>query len=314
MQFRRIGYCLVYCIITFLFISCSEKNSSTIIEYSDFGTRCKPLITTRFKDLDHLKTVVKISHDRDYSKLDSSESKNSSVRLVYTSNGETIDRTLHSGTKQSDLQKIQKADFLSKLSFLFNNPYAVRERKALELFHMMSRRRADIFGSNDKAFYNLAELSFRNINSLNAFYTERDSSEKGYINTFNHITAQAIITSFFSEELADLIGDLHERSSMTELTSGQFTIQQLQDTFNTPMDNYIDIINNEIGQRLGRSLRLKYQINENTISNPQLITKYLNDLQLYYMWSFGIGMNSFHSSDEKIIIFSNKFNYLLKTL
>ena len=69
-------------------------------------------------------------------------------------------------------------------------------------------------------------------------------SEKGYLNTFNHITAQAFMTSIFSERLADFIADVHELYNMPELITGDFTEQQLADFENGPVDNYVDMINN----------------------------------------------------------------------
>lgn len=109
----------------------------------------------------------------------------------------------------------------------------------------------------------MAEASVRHINTPNlAFLSVQDSLEKGYLNTFNHVTAQAIISSFFSEDLADLIGDLHERFYLPELTTGNFKESQLTDSINNPTDNYVDIINNEIGQKIGKALKDNYKINE----------------------------------------------------
>ena len=110
-------------------------------------------------------------------------------------------------------------------------------------------------------------------------------SEKGYLNTFNHITAQAFMTSIFSERLADFIADVHELYNMPELITGDFTEQQLADFENGPVDNYVDMINNEWGQELGKVLGKKYGIDRHTIWTPQLLRDYLNDIQLYHSWA-----------------------------
>ena len=132
------------------------------------------------------------------------------------------------------------------------------------------------------------------------YLTERDSSEKGYLNTFNHITAQAFITSIYSKEMADFVADVHERKNMPELIYGNFTSDQLLNLDNNPVDNYVDLINNELGQTLGDLLRKKYNITYETEWTAELLVNYLNDIQLYYSRSFGIGMEPFRSQDEVV--------------
>lgn len=302
--------CLFSCINNPLNLKSSLKNHT-----DPFGTKCKALLSTRFQNLDHFKEIVSIQYSDTLAHQDTILNHSSSVTLSYTSNGEKITRTLNSGLNQGDLTTIQKQNFLTKMQFVIEHSYAVRHRKELEKMNILSRRRSDIFGSKDVAFYDLAESTFRHINTpYFAYHTAKDSSEKGYINTFNHITAQAIISSFFSEDLADLIGDLHERHSMPELTTGLFKESQLNDSINNPIDNYVDIINNEIGQKLGHKLKDKYHLNEKSICTPQLLTAYLNDLQSYYMWSFGIGMDPFRVNDALVIKLSKKINALLETI
>lgn len=278
-----------------------------------FGTRSRALLTTRFKNLDHFKSIVSLTYEHEECATDSSSDCRSSVQISYDSNGEHIRRRLYSGYNQGDLTRIQKSDPLTQFKFVMSHPYAMRNRKALEMVYILSRRRADIYGSNDIAFYDLAEASFRHINTAAlAYQSARDSLEKGYINTFNHITAQALISSFFSEELADLIGELHERYYMPELTTGRFSESQLQDTINNPVDNYVDLINNEIGQKIGNSLKVKYGLDEHTQCTPELLASILNDIQSYYMWALEIGMDPFRPTDVMLIKFSKKINALLK--
>ncbi|MFZ1423721.1 MAG: hypothetical protein WAS55_07845 [Saprospiraceae bacterium] len=279
----------------------------------NFGVKSKALLTTRFKNFDHFKTVVSITYKQDLCNVDSNKSCNSAVNLIYFSNGERISRTMTSGVNQGDLISIQNADYWTQLKFVLSNPYAIRQRKALERIHILSRRRADIYGSKDVAFFDLAEASVRHINTPNlAFLSVQDSLEKGYLNTFNHVTAQAIISSFFSEDLADLIGDLHERFYLPELTTGNFKESQLTDSINNPTDNYVDIINNEIGQKIGKALKDNYKINEKTRCTPIFLASYLNSIQSYYTWSLELGMDNFRPTDEVVIKFSKKLNALLE--
>lgn len=292
-----------------------QQKQSSPPALNNFGTKSIALIATRFKNLNHFKERVTILYSNSIPGRDTSDQSSSSVTLKYISNDEILIKTLTSGLDQGELVDIQKKDLKSKSSFVIEHPYAVRQRKVLEKMHILSRRRADLFGSKDVAFYDLAETTFRHINTPDlAYHTARDSSEKGFLNTFNHITAQAIITSFFSEQLAEIIGDMHERFFMPELTTGLFKENQLNDTINNPVDNYVDLLNNVIGQKLGMQLKLKYKLNENTSCSPELLSSYLNDLQSYYMWALGIGLEPFRASDPVVIKFSKKINVLLSKL
>ena len=275
--------------------------------------KCKPLLSTRFKNLEHFKKCASIIYYKDYTKLDSIECLQSIVDVCYISNGEKIIRRMNSGLDQKEVMNLEKADNFTRTGFVLSNPDIIRQRKELEKAYILARRKPVMFGPGDISFYDLAEASFKHINTPDlAFQNPRDSTEKGYINTFNHITAQAIITSFFSEELADLIADLHERNNMPEITSGRFSKKQLQDTFNSPEDNYVDIINNEIGQKIGLKLKDKYKLNDDTVFTPQLLASYLNEIQTYYMWSLEIGLDNFRATDEMLIKFSSKINRILE--
>ena len=182
----------------------------------------------------------------------------------------------------------------------------------LNKVYTMARWKPNIFGEGDVAFYDLAKQTVRNISTVDrAYLNERDSSEKGYVNSFNHITGQAIVTTCFSEEMADFIADVHELHNMSELTSGNFSIAQLNDVDNNPVDNYVDMINNEWGQELGKKLKIKYSITNKTEWTPELLANYLNDIQSYYSWAFRIGFRPFTTDDDVIKKFSSKINQVL---
>lgn len=280
--------------------------------YNKYGTQAKAMLSSRFNDLNHLKSVIKIKYAKDYTKMDSNTYHKSIVTLYYNSNNETIIRKMKSGVSQNDLLKLQNTNYLNKATFVLKNLSTIGQRKELEKVYILARRKIEVFGPGDVSFYDLALTSFLHINTPNlAYKNSRDTTEKGYINTFNHITAQALITYFFSENLADLIGDLHERNNMPEITSGRFTKNQLKDPINSPEDNYIDIINNEIGQKIGLMLKNKYKLNGNLKCSALLLTTLLNDIQSYYMWALEIGLEPFRPSDEIVNKFSNKINIIL---
>ena len=170
-----------------------------------------------------------------------------------------------------------------------------------------------MFGEGDLAFYDLAETMVYNISDDDlTLMPSEDLSEKGYLNTFNHITAQAFITSIYSEEIADFVADVHERYHHPELITGDFTDDLRSDLENGPVDNYIDLLNNEWGQELGKQLKEKYHLTRHTYWTPELLADYLNDVQDYYSWAFQIGFKPFKSTDEKVIRFSKKINSVNK--
>jgi len=93
-----------------------------------------------------------------------------------------------------------------------------------------------------------------------------------------------------------------------ELTNGQFSNEQLHAPDDNPVDNYVDMINNEWGQELGKELKRRYNINSSTCWTAELLVNYLNEVQNYYSWAFQIGFEPFKKEDEEIIRFVEKIN------
>ena len=319
MNFIRCSIVLFFLTI----ISCSQSpqdslgktsacSCDTTIDTSGFRLVRGALLGSRFKTLDELKSVVQIEYFNSKTVTDSTVHSDSKVSITHFSNGKKIISVLASGISQGDFRKAKDGTFWDKISMLVHSPYAVRNRKYLEKAFLLSRRMTDLFGEGDPAFYDLAQATLKNINTPDlAFINPRDSTEKGYINTFNHMTAQAFITSIFSEELADFIGDSHERYFHPELITGKFPEKEILDLGEGPVDNYVDLINNEWGQELGKVLKEKYHITQNTFWSPELLTNYLNDVQSYYSWALQIGFRPFNSDDEIVNRFSDKLNLVL---
>lgn len=287
--------------------ACSYIDTAESMQSRDIP---RALLATRFQSLADFENTVSITYVNTCKKGDTC--LDSKVVLSYSDAGYDVRSELKSGVSQRDIMRAKDGDLLDKASLVWNTPYGIRSRVELSKIHSLARILPDVYGYGDVAFYNLAEASMRNIITPDlAFFSYKDSSEKGYINTFNHVTAQTFITTLFSEEVADYIADVHELKGMPQLTSGLFTPLQLTDTVDYPVDNYVDMVNNELGQELGKKLKQKYNIKENTHWTPELMADFLNDIQSFYMWSFGIGMRPFTQEQKSVIVFSNKINRVM---
>ncbi|MFN0216700.1 MAG: hypothetical protein ACKVT2_20775, partial [Saprospiraceae bacterium] len=260
------------------------------------------LLGTRFPSFDSLKSVIRIEYGDGF------------VFVSHCSNGQVVTSILEAGTSQGDMAKASASGaFKNQLSLIVDCPYAVINRNDLKRIYTLSRWRPDWLGEGDVAFFDLAKSCVGNINTPDiAFKTVRDTTEKGYLNSFNHITAQAFITSCFSEEMADFIADSHERFRHPELITGNFSPEQIADLEEGPLDNYVDIVNNEWGQEIGKQLKEKYGISRETSWTPELLADYLNDLQGYFSWAFQIGFEPFRPEDREVFRFANKINLIMK--
>jgi len=289
-----------------VFITGCHQSSDVLYEAKDFKLKGKGvLLTTRFNSFEEFKKEVQVEYSKD---------EKSWVRITQNSNNQIVSSILKSGVKESDIVAIRDGGLIGKIKLVLTAPYFVTNRNDILRVYMLTRRRHRIFGGGDIAFFDIAKTMMRNINSADLRnIPEEDLSEKGYINTFNHANSQALMTAIFSEQLADFIADTHERSNMPELITGKFTDVQIADIKNGPVDNYVDIINNEWGQELGKLLGKKYQISRETVWTPELLVNFLNDLQSYYSWVFQIGFEPFKSSDDLIIRFSKKINKVMKS-
>ncbi|UTW63807.1 hypothetical protein KFE98_06610 [bacterium SCSIO 12741] len=265
------------------------------------------LLASRFENLEELKKEINLFYTQDSSNFESDSTIHHKVVMLQCAGGGGVVSVLESGITQKEVAAVKNADLYDKLKFGISSPYSVANRESLQQVFLLARRRSNLFGEKDFAFYDLALAHTQNISTPElAYLTARDSSEKGYINSFNHITAQAFITTLYSRKLADFVADLHERYAMPELLTGEFTEDQLSHPDDNPVDNYVDMINNEWGQQLGLDLKKKYSINPATEWTPELLANYLNDLQEFYSWSFQVAFKPFRPDQEIVIRFSQK--------
>ena len=291
------GTLLLLCgVLSLALWSCSQS------EACKQGPKVRALLATDYSSLEDFSSVVSISYLGE-----GKDSFTGTVKLSYLDNDQLVTSELTDGVTQGDISEAHKGNVWDKLVLATRSPYAVWNRKDLSKIYMLARVRPTLFGEGDVAFYDLAEASMRNILPVNgAFHNFRDSLEKGYINTFNHITAQSLITALYNEEIAEYLSTVHERYAMPQLVSGLFTKEQLFDTLNFPVDNYVDIINNEIGQELGKHLKFKYGITEDTKWTAAFLCQFLNKVQAYYSNSFNVTITPFKEDDVLIVRFSNK--------
>ncbi len=267
------------------------------------------LLLTQFTSLEELKEVISIEYITGSSGILKGMFGKAEVRLRHQSGREQVISILSSGVDEGDFNQARDGGILDRGLLAIKTPFAVINRKDLVSIELLGRRRYEMFGEGDIAFYDLAEQMVKNIKTdYKNVLSEKDLSEKGYLNSFNHIVAQAIMTAAFSERLAEFVADVHERYTMPELITGIFTEDQLKDLEKGPVDNYVDMINNEWGQKLGKRIKKKYEINTKTLWTPSLLTAVLNDIQRHCSFAFAIGFNPFKESDDMVVRFANKIN------
>jgi hypothetical protein len=286
-----------------LYYSCGTNSTHSSDAINISAVKGKALLATQYNSLEALKTVVAIQYKKGIQK---------SVHISHKSEAAEVTSVLKSGINERDITKARDGNVWDKIQLSLRSPYFVANRNDLLRIFILSRRRHKVFGGGDVAFFDLAETMVWHIDESDLVHIpEKDLGEKGYLNTFNHVNAQAFMTSIFTEKFADFIADTHERTNMEELLTGEFSDEQLTDVNNNPVDNYVDIINNEWGQELGKLLSQKYNIDRNTYWTPDLLANYLNDLQSYYSWVFQIGFEPYTTSDEVVVKFSKKLNLVM---
>jgi hypothetical protein len=316
----------VFCITVLLWTAACHPSSVQDIEACTFedvassGTDSFPavrcaLVSTRFASYDEFQTVVEIEYGEDIFNRICPPLGKEWVQVTHCSNGLKATGVLTSGVSETDFVNARDGNVWDKLWLLIRSPYTIRHRKEMEKIFILARRREDLFGPGDPAFYDLSEevMSHVSIADVGRLDHEDLTSEKGYFNTVNHVLAQVFMTTLFSEDLAGFMANSHERRTMPLLISGNFTTEQINDLFNGPVDNYADIINNEWGQELGKTLKNKYAIQQETVWTPELMADFLNDTQGYFSWMFQIGFSPFRPEDDVVLMFTEKVNYIMNS-
>lgn len=319
---------LIRFFVVFVFLSCSGEEATTpnvstsssadvhqpMESDSTFQMVMGPLLLPNFKSFDQFKAVVKVEYANDIYGESRAKGKRPIVRLTHQARSGSVISELKAGVSQSDFAYARSAGWWVKVKLAMRYPYAAFQKKNLMRVENLARRRPFYFGQGDVGFYHLAETMVFHITEADrAKMSTEELGEKGYLNTFNHITAQAMMTSLYDEKMADFIADMHELYNLPELASGHFSDKQLADLKEGPVDNYLDMINNEWGQELGKTLKQLYNVNTRTVWTPELLADYLNEIQQYLGWSFRIGFMPFTPSDKMVIQFAEKLNFLMRS-
>lgn len=269
------------------------------------------LVATRIGDLDNLGKAVSIEYFVKPALF--SELSDSTVLLKHNGRDSLLTCVLQPGVSELNFRKVRDGDFSDKMDLIIGSPFAAFHKTDIMRIYNLGRRRPKIFGEGDVAFFDLAESSVNRINPEHLLvYCSADTGEKGYLNTFNHIAAQALMTSIFSEQMANYIADVHERFYMPALRSGHFTQAQLTSKTNNPVDNYVDMVNNEWGQELGKRLKRKFNISESTHWSPTLLARYLNEIHRYYESALQIKLREFEATDTVVVRFADKINRVME--
>ena len=90
--------------------------------------------------------------------------------------------------------------------------------------------------------------------------------------------------------------------------TGDFSKEQMDDLIKGPLDNHVDMINNEWGQELGKKLKKKYNVGSSTKWTPQLLSDYLNDIQNYLGETFDVKFQDFTPDNKTVQKFTEKLN------
>ena len=188
------------------------------------------LLGTRISSFEELKKIVQIEYFNSPNRSKGVISGNPKVTVTHTCNGRQVTSILTTGVSEADFVQARDGGFWDRIWLAANSPYAVINRSDMQKVAILARRRWIYFGEGDPAFYDLALKMNENISPYDKDrLSEKDLGEKGFINTFNHITAQAFMTSIFSETFADFMADAHERKHMPQLITGDFTPEMIAD-------------------------------------------------------------------------------------
>jgi hypothetical protein len=305
-----------FLLVVVMVCGCTHREQDPIEPYDPFDTLGNgALLLPRYNSIESLAQAVTFHYSGSGKQDKKATSANTKVTLTHRVGSKMVTSILSKGVSENDFVKARDGNAWDKIGLAFKTPFAAWNRNDLRRIEALGRKRPWIFGKGDIAFFDLAENMVHHIHPMDTLrMSARDLSEKGYLNTFNHVMAQSFMTSIFSESIADFVADIHERARMPELITGEFSEKQLLDIDNGPVDNYIDIINNEWGQELGKVLRQKYSITRKTRWTPILLANYLNDVQAYHSWACQIGFAPFYPTDDIVIRFAVKINTVMSSV
>jgi len=125
---------------------------------------------------------------------------------------------------------------------------------------------------------------------------------------FLHVHGQALITSLWGSQVADISGDIHERDQEALIT-GKFEGMSSQQ-MNGVIDNYVDLVNNMYGQDLGERLKDQFKITKETKWTDQLTADYFTAVQDYLGETHGLTFKNFDTNSKEVKAFTRLLNGL----
>jgi hypothetical protein len=128
-------------------------------------------------------------------------------------------------------------------------------------------------------------------------------------NMFRHVVLQSIVTSIYGREVADALGDIHERQETESAITWEG--EKWRTTLNFRIaDTYVDLINNIYGQELGEKLKLQFNIDRDTVWSVKLTTDYLNAILDYFSSEFEYKFDRYEPENETVIQLTDLLNQL----
>lgn len=245
-------------------------------------TTPKPLLATDYSSLEDLKKDINIEYNED-----------KSVDLELVSHPE-INHKLTDGVGDKEIKDLKnqasKASLLEKANIAFDHPQLAWYRNDLQAIETMSYRKKNIA---ELGLYNIAD-AFRN--DIESGASAKELGDKGLVNTFNHTFGQSVITMLFGENVADLAGDIHERDQPA-LRTGEF---KNSGDITQAIDNYVDIMNNQIGQDLGADFKKKFAASLHFGFTPEASAELLNEGRDFFAKSFNLkfGKEKYTAEDD----------------
>jgi RHS repeat-associated protein len=258
-------------------------------------------------DLDGLEALVA----KDYGTLESlkksinivyrgEDVEDASVSVTHTYLERSASNTLNNGIGDEELKRAANGDFDLQFETAKKYPMLILYKGSLQKKQSLSYRNKNNSGT---ALYYVASAM---VNNIKGSLKENHQGDRGLVNTFNHLGGQAIITMLYSRYSADFAGDIHERDQPS-LRTGKIKKSEVSQA----IDNYVDLVNNSWGQKLGSKLAGNFRNNlHNGVWFDRDTSELLNEIQNYYSETFGYEFNEFTKDTPIVKQFTDLLNEL----
>ena len=250
-----------------------------------------PLVATNYKSIKSLKKILYIKYYND-----------KSFSISYIVNGMIIEHRFSKGYADNELAIIRNSDLGTQAKSILSEPLLVIYKSALETMFICA------YTKENEAKTSMLAISFEIAKKLKiSNFLKTD--DRALPNTIRHILSGVVLSMFHGEDSVNFVMDIHERHKKIDngvifdidecefLRTGKFKNAEEE---KSAIDNYIDIINNQIGGKLGSKLRNKYQkiINNTNGWTLEESANFLNDFLYYLKQSLKYDYNEFKTTEE----------------